>query len=181
MSEQRLIDANALVKKIHEMPFYTWKDCENVLFEVLSAPTIEVEPVRYGEWENHSGYDDWYCSECGFEINYDGDYPTEYDNFKFCGCCGAKMDKEVAERELMQDMDKETKEAIWGNGNIEEPMTLEELLQMNGKPVFIIEDGAEAGWELAEEAEEYFLERSADDYGVTWFAYRIEPEGVRRE
>lgn len=52
---------------------------------------------------------------------------------------------------------------------------------MNGKPVFIIEDGAEAGWELAEEAEEYFLERSADDYGVTWFAYRIEPEGVRRE
>lgn len=94
MSEQRLIDANALVKKIHEMPFYTWKDCENTLFEVLSAPTIEVEPVRYGEWENHSGYDDWYCSECGFEINYDGDYPTEYDNFKFCGCCGAKMDKE---------------------------------------------------------------------------------------
>lgn len=54
----------------------------------------DVQRVRYGEWENHSGYDDWYCSECGFEINYDGDYPTEYDNFKFCGCCGAKMDKE---------------------------------------------------------------------------------------
>lgn len=52
------------------------------------------DPVRHGKWENHSGYDDWYCSECGFEINYDGDYPTEYDNFKFCGCCGAKMDKE---------------------------------------------------------------------------------------
>lgn len=55
---------------------------------------VDVKKAVYGEWKNDSGYDDWYCSECGFEINYDGEYPTEYDNFKYCGCCGAKMDGE---------------------------------------------------------------------------------------
>lgn len=89
MSEQRLIDANALVKKIHEMPFYTWKDCENTLFEVLSAPTIEVESVRHGKWildflspyrRNH-----YKCSACG---------KRSAKSSLYCPECGAKMDKE---------------------------------------------------------------------------------------
>lgn len=91
MSEQRLIDANALGDKIMKMPFYTWKDCENVLFEILSAPTIEAEPMRHGKWL-HIGGDEWACSACGFVISTDGswDHPTK----KYCEECGAKMDKE---------------------------------------------------------------------------------------
>ncbi len=50
------------------------------------------ETARNGEWLNPDEYDEWHCSECGFEINYDGNYPAEYDNFKYCGRCGAKMD-----------------------------------------------------------------------------------------
>lgn len=62
----------------------------------------------------------------------------------------------------------------------EKPLALEELMQRNGKPVYIVEEGRQ-GWELCEEAEEYFLERNADEYGITWFAYDREPEEVRRE
>ena len=86
MSEQRLIDANALVKKIHEMPFYTWKDFENTLFEVLSAPTIDADPVRHGKWEfiDEPTIKAYKCSECG-------GYHWKYN---YCPDCGAKMDKE---------------------------------------------------------------------------------------
>lgn len=67
MSEQRLIDANALVDKIMKMPFYTWKDCENVLFEILSAPTID--PVKHGKWVKPTkiagrSFDIPHCSVC---------------------------------------------------------------------------------------------------------------------
>lgn len=60
------------------------------------------------------------------------------------------------------------------------PLTLEELMQRDGKPVYIVEE-VRQGWELCEEAEEYFLERNADEYGITWFSYDEEPEEVRRE
>ena len=101
MSEQRLIDAFGVQRQLNMSYHGCGLDGFSLGFRkalglaiqtVENAPTID--PVRHGKWENHSGYDDWYCSECGFEINYDGDYPTEYDNFKFCGCCGAKMGKE---------------------------------------------------------------------------------------
>lgn len=62
----------------------------------------------------------------------------------------------------------------------EKPLTLEELMQRDGKPVYIVEEGRK-GWELAEDASEYFLERNADEYGITWFSYDREPEEVRRE
>lgn len=45
MSEEKLISADALCKKINKMPFYVNKDRENVLWEILSAPTVEAETV----------------------------------------------------------------------------------------------------------------------------------------
>lgn len=48
MSEQRLIDANALLEKLKEIPVYVYKDFENLVYEVMKAPTID--PVRHGEW-----------------------------------------------------------------------------------------------------------------------------------
>lgn len=103
MSEQRLIDANALLRLICD---FNCDSCEHFSIDDGGCTDIAasfakivngmqtIDPVRKGKWINTSGYDDWYCSECDFEINYDGDYPTEYDNFKYCGRCGAKMDKE---------------------------------------------------------------------------------------
>lgn len=61
---------------------------------VLRRYRFGTDGGRNGEWQNDTGYDDWYCSKCGFEINYDGEYPAEYDNFKYCGRCGANMKKE---------------------------------------------------------------------------------------
>lgn len=95
MSEQRLIDANALVDKIMKMPFYTWKDCENVLVEILSASTID--PARHGKWEKPTKkypYWDWKCSECGCEEYRQRDSKGEYRVMNYCPNCGAKMDKE---------------------------------------------------------------------------------------
>lgn len=85
----RLVDADALKKYyIENLEFFP----ALVKNAIDRQPTID--PVKHGKWLNDSGYDDWYCSECGFEINYDGEYPTEYDNFRFCGCCGAEMGRE---------------------------------------------------------------------------------------
>lgn len=92
MSEQRLIDANALADKIMEMPFYTWKDCENVLFEILSAPTIDADPVRHGKWEDYDGVIRINCSNCGKV--YLNTTILEVGKCNFCPNCGAKMDKE---------------------------------------------------------------------------------------
>lgn len=71
---------------------YLIDGCDIVLKRCRTGRGDEVT-VKHGCWNNDSGYDDWYCSECGFEINYDGEYPAEYDNFKYCGRCGAKMER----------------------------------------------------------------------------------------
>lgn len=93
MEKKRLIDADALGKKIDKMPFYVNKDRENVLCEILSAPTIEAEPVRHGRWVDPEDDDDgteWHCSECGSVVETLGWYPR----VRFCHNCGARMDKE---------------------------------------------------------------------------------------
>lgn len=75
-------------------PMEFFIDGTNIVLKRYRSEQEKKEIVKCGEWENDSGYDDWHCSECGFEINYDGEYPAEYDNFKYCGCCGAKMQLE---------------------------------------------------------------------------------------
>lgn len=54
--------------------------------ELLDAPNIEAEPVRYGRW-NIRTFDlpreGYYCSECG---------TVEWRTSRFCPYCGAKME-----------------------------------------------------------------------------------------
>lgn len=91
----RLIDADELLLKRKIMNFDGYDSLYYVdVSDVIHAPTVKTENGKYGEWINDSGYDDWYCSECGFEINYDGEYPSEYSDFRYCGCCGARMNGE---------------------------------------------------------------------------------------
>ena len=71
-----------------------------------------------------------------------------------------------------------------------DPLTLDELRQMDGEPVWIVEDPDWGHWELSVCAEDYVLERETDFYGMKyddpdgryglhklgWLAYRRKPE-----
>lgn len=71
-----------------------------------------------------------------------------------------------------------------------EPLTLDELKQMDGEPVYIVEYPKWGHWELSEDAEDYLSDRDLDFYGMThndpagkyglhalgWLTYRYKPE-----
>lgn len=72
----------------------------------------------------------------------------------------------------------------------DKPLTLDELLQMNGEPVWIVEYPDWGHWELSADAGDYVAERDYDCYGMKhddpagryglhklgWLAYRKKPE-----
>lgn len=78
------------------------------------------------------------------------------------------------------------------------PLTLDELRQMDGEPVWIIEHPKWGHWELSEDAEDYLEDRDDDFYGLTmlsvapdpmgryglhllgWLAYRYRPKEVSK-
>ena len=71
-----------------------------------------------------------------------------------------------------------------------EPLTLDELRQMDGHPVWVVERPDWGHWELSADAEDYIAERDQDFYGLKhndpagryglhmlgWLAYRRPPE-----
>ncbi len=64
----------------------------------------------------------------------------------------------------------------------EKPLTLEELRQMAGEPVWVV--GPEPGWALVNVQEEALFDSNTDFipfdyYGIVWQAYRRKPEEVR--
>lgn len=75
--------------------------------------------------------------------------------------------------------------------NIENPLTIEQLMEMDGEPVWIVEHPDWGHWELSENAEDYIADRDQDLYGLKhddpagqcglhvlgWLAYRRPPEG----
>lgn len=102
---QRLIDADALIRKLHErlckidngrryagMSILVFDgvrmdELEYCIELIHCEPIIEAEPVRNGEWiYGKTVYQEWMiCSECNVSQN-----PTGL--FSFCPNCGAKMD-----------------------------------------------------------------------------------------
>ena len=53
------------------------------------------------------------------------------------------------------------------------PLTLEELKGMGGKPVWIVDEReGTKGWELSQDASDYWEDRDLKEYGKTWFAFR---------
>ena len=72
-----------------------------------------------------------------------------------------------------------------------EPLTLEQLREMDGEPVWIVEQPDWGHWELSADAEDYLANRDQDFYGLKhddpagryglhvlgWLAYRRPPEG----
>ena len=71
-----------------------------------------------------------------------------------------------------------------------EPLTLEQLREMDGHPVWVVERPDWGHWELSADAEDYIAERDQDFYGLKhndpagryglhmlgWLAYRRPPE-----
>lgn len=72
-----------------------------------------------------------------------------------------------------------------------EPLTLEQLREMDGEPVWIVEHPDWGHWELSADAEDYIADRDQDLYGLKhddpagqcglhvlgWLTYRRPPEG----
>ncbi len=90
MSEQRLINANALEQNLISKGFYP----AMVKRAIEIAPTIEAEPVRHGKWY---WADDGYCrcSECHQKCaSFDHEEALEARMTNFCPHCGARMDGE---------------------------------------------------------------------------------------
>ena len=49
---------------------------------------------------------------------------------------------------------------------LNEPLTLDELREMDGEPVWIVEYPDWGHWELSAEAEDYVTDRDTDFYGM---------------
>ena len=72
-----------------------------------------------------------------------------------------------------------------------EPLTIEQLREMDGEPVWLVEHPDWGHWELSADAEDYIADRDQDFYGLKhddpagqcglhvlgWLAYRRPPEG----
>lgn len=85
----RPIDADALIEEALAEGAYGYVDA----FQIAIAPTLDVAPVRHGQWETNSDKPDTLiCSvcKCGFDM-------WKHDPHNFCPNCGAKMDKEKRE------------------------------------------------------------------------------------
>lgn len=87
MLEVRLIDANALHEKICKDSKNNYEASLNiaqVLLYIETAPTVEAEPVRHGQWVPTVINGLYRCSVCNFE-------QTSNPNQRFCSYCGADM------------------------------------------------------------------------------------------
>ena len=76
----RLIDADALIKKIRKLPNAGIKwfvSAEAVFDTILKAPTIESR--KKGVWINNC------CSICGYGVE-------PWNNTPYCPHCGARME-----------------------------------------------------------------------------------------
>lgn len=87
MPDVRLIDANALLRKLQEQQKYASvsdsRGRAKAILEVIDAPAIDAQPVKHGRWVLAAS-GELYCSIC--------EYVPQWDDDKFCANCGAKMD-----------------------------------------------------------------------------------------
>ena len=80
----RLIDADVAYKVLAEYYHHRTETQHEALKEALSkVPTVNAEPMRYGQWLKNGGKN-CECSVCHREGNISGQ-----DNY--CWYCGAKM------------------------------------------------------------------------------------------
>lgn len=122
---------------------------------------------KHGLWETHLLPLAWKCSVCGFKNSFRSGKSTEYLNY--CPCCGAKMDniKSIPTIEPPPN----------------DPLTLEELREMDGEPVWIVptQEYVKPEYALVSVENEWFCTSNTDYwefdvYGRAIIAYRRKPE-----
>lgn len=91
MAEQRLIEAEALYKKVLEshvtnIDGYSYINHNRVLKMIDNEPTVEAKPVVHAHWERYPDCGVTKCSNCGWSIE-------ECWDSKWCPECGAQMDE----------------------------------------------------------------------------------------
>lgn len=87
----RLIDADALLKKLDDSIWYNVADFNEAWYAVDHAPIVDEVPVRRGRWVHHPeiGWGStWLCSECGEKTV---ETIMGEPRYKFCPNCGADM------------------------------------------------------------------------------------------
>ena len=100
----RYIDADKLEEKFNEIldsPKEYDKPIHNMMLELYSAPSEDVEPVRHGHWKvvNDSYGGKAYiceCSECEDTVWV---YKDSDRKWNYCPNCGARMDGKEQENE----------------------------------------------------------------------------------
>lgn len=109
----------------------------------------------------------------------------------FCGGYSARA-HQAATSDTKQDAYEKAKQR-WNRRPAEpnEPLTLEQLREMDGEPVWIQGDSAKvSGWTLFKSSTEKQIARCPDewnisyylkDYGKTWLAYRRKTESEETE
>ena len=72
---------------------------EGMREDLYNLPTADVVEMKHGEWKPIDPESDvrFFCSECETEISTSWDY-DEAEMWKYCPCCGAKMDGTPKER-----------------------------------------------------------------------------------
>ena len=75
---------------------------------------------------------------------------------------------DVAISALRADGEKCDQNATEMRPDLNNPLTMEQLREMDGQPVWIVESPDWGHWELSEDAEDYICDRDTDLYGLTY-------------
>lgn len=135
---------------------------------LTQANSVQVCPVCHGKGMLPTGF---YGGEsCGKEAIFHNRFPET------CRTCFGKGVVETGKEENGEPMTND-------------PLTIEQLREMDGKPVWIVEWPKWGHWELSENGEDYLAERDLELYGVTgerpngygWLAYAYPPAHIDPE
>lgn len=104
-------DAIKILGKLSREPYYQhegedyYVGIAEATGEIVSMPSVEIEPVKYAHWEWYEHAYDWnlggyVCSNCRMKndnlpgFNKEKLDPYMFAGSKFCPCCGSHMVKE---------------------------------------------------------------------------------------
>ena len=198
----RMIDEDKLIE---ESESGCWDiDLKELRMILEYVPTIDAAPVMHGEWVTtrtiiHDG--ELYCSLCGQEALAEYGRHT-YIKSNYCPNCGAEITR-FSEHEAVATWNRRAQperceiaeyvegcdECLFCAQPENKPLTLDELREMDGEPVFIVTKHG-ANWDIVNVSKEdggpypvYFQRYGRglqeNGYGKTWLAYRYKPEEVQ--
>lgn len=99
IDRQAAIDALAKHEKSKSHNYTLFVDIVSECAEIIrDLPSVEVEPVKHGEWIKNEGRHGWHCSVCREDDFYafvrDSDTGENKLQDHYCPNCGSKMDLE---------------------------------------------------------------------------------------